>query len=234
MTQATWAGFAGFANGVDAEATKSAFNNSLGGAYFDTGVHEVKIASVEPKVSRQNNLMLAVTFEGGKGENIKSFIPLLAQNRTDNTVGPHFKLSKLLTAITGDTKKSGEFFMAANENPALFGALTGLAVRIEITAPTKGYKVERNEDGTVTVVDIEKNEPYDVLAPSYTGYAEAAEAAKEANIQRGYNEVKGQLRGSSEDVARNQEALSEALRSATENVSPITAKASAARRPASI
>ena len=229
----TWADLAGFANAFDAKETQKAFNTPIGGAFFDVGVHSVKIKALSPYTSRKGNLMLVAELEGERGESIKTYIPMSMKKDGEQQI--HFKLVNLIRSVLPEPGTSIRFTDAVYSDPTMFGALVGLGLKTEINEPKSGYLVVKNQaTDTWYVVDAETKSKYDDLQGEYGSAKEASEAAKEENYRRAYNEVGKFLKGTDNDIQANEEAISEALRSAEAVVSSISSKKSSALRPASI
>ena len=230
---ATWSSFSGFAQGLTDEQVETLFNQAVGGAYFEPGVHKVTIVGTSPFTSQaKGTQMIKLELEGDKGETIRSFVPLVGKDKNGNP-GLHFRLRGLISAIIPNPELRIKYTRAASADGTLLGALNGMKLRVEISAPKKGFRVDSVGDA-YKVVNIQTGEGYEDLAEFYDSFTEAADAAKAKEYRKGYNEVSNFLKGSEEDGKANEEAINEALRSSQENVSSIAAKKSAASRPASI
>jgi len=231
--ETTWADLAGFSNAFDAKETEKAFNIPIGGAFFDVGVHEAKIKALSPYKSRKGNKMLILELEGSRGETIRSYIPLAMEK--DGTKQIHFRLVNLIGAVLPSPDTRIKFLTSVDGNPTMFGALIGLSLKVDIMEPKSGFTVVKNQTtDTWYVIDAETKEKYEDLQGEYSTAKEASEAAKEENYRRAYNEVGKFFKGADSEVTANEEAVSEALRSAEAVVSSISSKKSSALRPASI
>lgn len=233
MNQTTgWAGLGGFAQGLSEDQLTTAFNDAVGGAYFEPGVHNVTIVGSSDHTSATGSKSIKLEFEGPNGESMRGFIKPQGRDKAGNpTISK--RLSAVFRAVIKDPVLLMEFVREVNVNPSLFGAFTGLKLRIEVVPPKRGFRVDAVGEA-VKVVDIETGEGYPELQDYYESFSEAKEAAKAADKRQGYNEIGNFIKGSDDDIAANEEAIRQALRTAQENVSSIAAKKSAAGRPASI
>jgi hypothetical protein len=225
-----WSSFGGF-KGVKKKDMESAFSDSVGGAFFDTGTHkDVYIDSVEPMVSKKGNHMLKIAFKNDAGASINKFLIPMDKKQ-------EFSLDyrKLARAIVSDHElRVNVFSELFIDNPQTLDALRGLKLTINVGLGSDGWIVKKSAIGDgYLLCDVETDAPYeDVADVVFDSYTEVKEKAEELGIRRCYNEVKSLLRGSKDAVTANEEALREVLRSSGAQTGGVSAARSAASRPA--
>lgn len=210
MSTTSWSDLAGFANKVNKDDMKSAFNENVGRAYFDLGEHDVIIESVEPRVSKAGNSYASLTLKNDAGAEIRTNVML-----SEKDGKPHFTYGNLGRACLSDPELQMQLFgdMIPN-NLAMLDSIRGFRVKATIGNGREGYLVVKNPltDG-FRVVDAATKEPFPEVGDKvFSDYSQIKEEMDELRINRCYNEVKKLSRGNEDAVKANEEAVSEILR----------------------
>lgn len=234
MTNATqapvsWNSLAGFGGTIENDAT--AFADAVGGASFALGTNKggVKIDVPELKQSKAGNFYLKLNIVGPNEEKINTNVMLSAGK---DGKGFHFTYTRLAAAVIGDAELRMRFFKACSQNPALLDGLRGMKVGIVVGKGKEGYVVEESPLGGKVVIDVATGAEYPEFAGrKFESYSEIKDACKEYSIKRMYNEVTNVVKPTDEELAENEQAVSEILRSLEAQAASKAATTSRAARP---
>jgi hypothetical protein len=191
MTNATnWGDLAGLS--IGGELQEASFNESIGRAAFDVGVHkDVKIASVEPKmvVSSKDGSKypsIKLIFENAEGAKINHDIFL-----TDKEGNMGYGLRNLLSSLTSDKTLLMNFGNAIKRDLTLLSSLAGMTTSFVVSKPKKGAEIV-SVNGELVARDIEDGTEYG----RFPSFKEATDFLKENGFKRGYNTVSSFKSGS--------------------------------------
>lgn len=225
-----WTDIAGY-NNLTKELVETAYNESIGGDYFDIGTHQVIVESLEPRISTNGNPFVSVTFEGSKGQRIKKAVML--KDKEGKKVP--FVLRQLLHATIADKQlRIKAFAEVFNKAPQLLDCLRGMQMSIVVEEGKNGYKMVKStmEDG-YQLIDVETGNFYeDIGDKAFDSYAAAKEEAEEKGYKRMFLEATKILPTSEEQVLKNEEVIRRVILDFEEANSSPTGVKSAARRPA--
>jgi len=198
MTNATnWGDLAGLS--IGGELQEASFNESIGKAAFDIGLHkDIKIASVEPKMVVSNKdgskyPSIKMVLENAEGAKINHDVFL-----TDKEGNMGYGLRALLSSLTSDKTLLMNFGNAIKRDLTLLSSLAGMTTSFVVSKPKKGAEIV-SSNGEIIARDIEDGTEYGKFAT----FKEATEFLKENGFKRGYNTVSSFKSGSDNTATIN-------------------------------
>lgn len=166
------------------------FNTPVGNSdYMPVGVHEVTVTTAEFEMGDYGPQII-VTFANEKGQTIKDYINLIAQNREEKKetgIRPHYKYLMFGQSLISDPISRLLLLQKLiPSNPNAIDCTKNTKLKVTVEEPTKGYTI-KDVNGQKVILDIANNEY--VGDEAYETFDAAKAAAETMGLKRGYNKV---------------------------------------------
>lgn len=200
------------------------------GSRLDAGIHEVTISSVELDKERRT---LKLNFKGSEDKFHTQYLWLIqkvfdrSQGRLlDDKEEVSTGYIQLNLGLGLNFEQALELLFAANDNTALFQALTGLKCKIKLQQSKYGVVLNRNDEGKIVIVDAGSGKfvsaiEHLVKGRTFDSFSDAQDFIKstERALKIAYLEVNAVMEISEEVSNANREAIQTALKASASTTS---------------